>query len=127
MQMARAQRPGATQVSKQRDKGTRVENHAVIVFSRWFPYCERRALRGRNDAGDLTGLPVVCEVKAGVRYISEAMSEAKKAAARLGIPGRYCAYLDAKGKPPDEDYVVFPAAFGAELLAAWDTRRQDVA
>lgn len=112
-------------MSRQRDKGTRVENHAVLVFRPWFRWCERRALRGRNDAGDLTGLPVVCEVKAGVAYIADAMREAKAAAARAGIPGRYCAYLDARGKPPEEDYLVFPAGFGAEVLAAWDRTQPD--
>lgn len=107
-------------MSKQRAKGTRVENQAVEVFQPWFRYCERRALRGKNDAGDLCGLPIPVEVKAGAGQLSDAMREAKAVAARFGVPGRYAAYVHARGKPPAEAYFVLPAAFGAEVLAAWD-------
>lgn len=110
----------------QRAKGTRVENQAVTVFAALFPYCERRALRGKNDACDLAGLPIPIECKAGVAQISDAIKEAKAAATRLGIHG-YAAYIHARGKPANDAYFVVPAWFGAELLAAWDTRRQEVA
>lgn len=106
-------------MSKQRAKGTRVENGAVTVFAPLFPYCERRALRGKNDACDLAGLPIPVECKAGVGQLSDAMREAKAAAGRLGTHG-YAAYVHARGKPATEAYFVVPAWFGAELLRAWD-------
>lgn len=110
----------------QRAKGTRVENQAVTVFAPLFRYCERRALRGKNDAGDLCGLPIPVEVKAGVGQLAEAMKESKAVATRLGTHG-YAAYVHARGKPPTEAYFVVPAWFGAELLAAWDNRGEQVA
>lgn len=106
-------------MSKQRAKGTRTENAAVSVFAPLFGYCERRALRGKNDAGDLCGLPIPVEVKSGVGQLAEAMKEAKAVSAKYGTHG-YAAYVHARGKPASEAYFVVPAWFGAELLAAWD-------
>lgn len=109
-------------MSRQRAKGTRAENGAVSVFATRFPYCERRALRGKNDGGDLAGLPIPVEVKANVADIAAAISEAKAAAARLGVHG-YAAVVHARGKPATEAYGVVHAWFLAELLDAWDKTR----
>src|SRR5690606_4660297 len=52
---------------KPRDTGTRAET-AVVRYRRdhGWPHAERRALRGNQDAGDITGTPGVCwSVKAG--------------------------------------------------------------
>lgn len=109
-------------MGKAKAKGTRAENGAVSVFAPVFPYCERRALRGKNDAGDLAGLPIPIEVKCSVAYLAEAMREAKAAAQKLGL-AEYGVICHARGKPPTEDYFVVPAWFGAQLLRAWDWER----
>jgi hypothetical protein len=106
-------------MGKGKAKGTRAENGVVAVFSPLFPYCERRALRGKNDAGDLCGLPIVVEVKCSIAYVAEAMKEAKAAAARQGQL-EYAVVCHARGKNPSEDYGVVPAWFLAELLHTWD-------
>lgn len=54
-------------MSRSKDIGTRAET-AVAKYLRanGFEHAERRALRGRQDAGDITGTPGVCwEVKGG--------------------------------------------------------------
>lgn len=50
-----------------RDIGTAAERAVVkAIRTRGFPHAERRALRGPNDAGDITGTPGVCwSVKGG--------------------------------------------------------------
>lgn len=53
-------------MSASKDKGTRAET-AVVRYLRehGFPHAERAPLRGANDQGDITGLPLwVIEVKA---------------------------------------------------------------
>lgn len=97
-----------------RDIGTDAERAVV----RWlqahgWPHAERRALRGAQDAGDITGTPGICwEVKARKRPISdtdvaawlaETETEAAAADAEIGVlvvrrpgvgdPGRWWAWL----------------------------------
>lgn len=105
-----------------RRKGTTAENKAVQVFAPWFRYCERRALRGKNDGGDLAGLPIPVEVKCSSVYLVEAMGEAKRCAQRLKTHG-YAAYVPIRGRTPEEGITAFPAWFGAELLACWDSHQ----
>lgn len=104
---------------KPRDIGTRAET-AVVRYLRdhGWPHAERRALRGNQDAGDITGTPGVCwSVKAGAyaanpsdRQIGEWLDELDKqrlnAGAgwgvlvtrrqRVGDPGRWWAWIDAR-------------------------------
>lgn len=56
-------------MTRPRDIGTRAETAVVRVLrDHGFPHAERRALRGSQDAGDITGTPgVVWEVKGGER------------------------------------------------------------
>lgn len=60
--------------------GTAAETAVVRAMqTRGFPSAERRRLRGRDDAGDLTGIPGVCvEVKGGAaaKDASDAQIEA---------------------------------------------------
>lgn len=100
-------------------RGTDAENGCVSVFARLFPACERRVQRGKNDAGDIAGLPCVVEVKCSIAYVADAMKEAKAAAGRLG-QAAYAGVCHARGKPATEDYFVAPAWFGAVLLRAWE-------
>src|SRR5690606_27104000 len=71
---ARPGRPAAGgRMSRSKDIGTRAET-AVVRYLRanGFEHAERRALRGRQDAGDITGTPGICwEVKARKRPISD--------------------------------------------------------
>lgn len=106
-------------MSRNRSKGTRYENWAVLNFAPLFPYCERRALRGKNDAGDLCGLPVPVEVKCSSAYLADAVKEAKQAAVRVGALG-WMAYLHAVGKGREDDYCVTGPRFMAVLLRCWD-------
>jgi len=51
-------------VNPSKIKGTRAETAFVTWLQRYFPYAERRSLRGGKDCGDVTGIPgLVFEVK----------------------------------------------------------------
>lgn len=54
-------------MSKSKAIGTRAETAvARFLAANGWPHAERRALRGRDDAGDLTGAPGICwSVKGG--------------------------------------------------------------
>ena len=64
---ARRARRRRCAVSRPRDIGTKAETAVVrAAQSRGFPHAERRALRGRNDVGDILLCPgVIVEVKGG--------------------------------------------------------------
>lgn len=57
-----------------KQKGTGGENEAIVGkrgwpgLRRWWPKAERRALRGINDAGDVSGTPFVVEVKRAEKW-----------------------------------------------------------
>lgn len=50
-------------VNPSKAKGSAAEKEACAFLSQWFPACERRVTRGRNDAGDVAGTPFTVEVK----------------------------------------------------------------
>lgn len=103
---------------KPRDIGTRAET-AVVRYLRdhGWPHAERRALRGNQDAGDITGTPGVCwSVKAGeyarqpsdrqvAQWLAELETQRVNAGAahgllitrrhRTGDPGHWWAYIPA--------------------------------
>lgn len=67
---------GESTVSRSKQIGTEGET-AVVRFlaDNGWPHAERRALRGTNDYGDVTGTPALCwEVKAG--HAAEACQDA---------------------------------------------------
>src|SRR5690606_41690620 len=83
-------------MSRAKDTGTRAETAVVrYLQANGSPHAERRALRGRQDAGDITGTPGICwEVKARKRPISdtdvaawlvETETEAAAADAEIGV------------------------------------------
>jgi hypothetical protein len=84
-------------VSAARKKGTAAET-AVVRFlqANGYPHCERRALAGSHDRGDVAGIPgLVIEVKAAARmelaaWLDEAKLEATpvRPVAVLGPDGR---------------------------------------
>ena len=76
--------------------GTATETAVVrYLQANGYPHAERRALRGQNDAGDITGTPGICwEVKARNRpvsdnqidtWLSELATERANARADVGI------------------------------------------
>lgn len=85
-------------MTRPKDIGTKAETAVVrYLRSAGFPQAERRALRGTQDAGDITGIPGVCiEVKGGDRaksasdgqiaaWLAETATEAINADADLGV------------------------------------------
>lgn len=106
-------------MSKQRAKGTAFESAVVRVLAERFPHCERRALRGSHDGGDLCGLPVVVECK-NTRAIDLAggCTEAEKAGARLG--SKWVAVFKRPRRNERHAYAVCSLEFMSELLDAWD-------
>ena|SRR5665213_1924124 len=69
--------------------------------------CERRVKRGKNDAGDVAGLPNVClELKNTKELdLAGAMTEAKVEAGHAGAR-YYAAILKRRGKPTSDSYAV---------------------
>ncbi len=85
-------------VNKPKQIGTRAETAvARYLAANGFPHAERRTLRGREDAGDITGTPGVCwEVKGGEaaksasdfdvdRWLLELENEIGHAGADVGV------------------------------------------
>ena len=85
-------------MTRPRDIGTQAETAVVrYLQAHGWPHAERRALRGIQDAGDITGTPGVCwEVKAGHaaetagdgtidRWLRETQREAENAHADWGV------------------------------------------
>ena len=85
-------------MTRPRDIGTQAETAVVhYLQTHGWPHAERRALRGTQDAGDITGTPGVCwEVKAGKaaetagdrtieRWLRETQHEAENARAEWGV------------------------------------------
>ena len=88
--------PAPRKKRKSRAIGTDAERAVVrYLQATGWPAAERRALRGRQDAGDITGTPGICwEVKARKRPISdtdvaawlaETETEAAAADAEIGV------------------------------------------
>lgn len=85
-------------VNRSKARGTAGETAVVrYLQAHGWPHAERRQLRGRLDAGDVTGCPGLCfEVKAGdaarnasdaliVRWLAETETERVNASADIGI------------------------------------------
>ena len=107
-------------MSRQRQKGTSFETAVCTVLAPWFPYCERRALRGANDGGDIAGLPVVIECKNTKAIdLAGACTEAEAAGKRCGVPWAAVIKRPRRGDPADA-YTIIPLSFFAELLHVWD-------
>ena len=85
------------------------------------PYAERRARRGRRDAGDVAGVPGwVLEVKAEKRMsVAGAVDVAERERLNAGVP--YAAsVLKRRMRPTSEAYVVMPLHRFATLLDELD-------
>lgn len=104
-------------------KGSRWESR----LRDWFrvngaPHCERLALSGSADRGDLTGMPgVVIEAKNHktidlASWVDELDQEMKNAGAEVGA-----VMFPRRNRTVDQAYAVMPAAVFARLLrqAGW--------
>ena len=93
-------------MSRQKQKGTAAET-AVVRYMKQFGWnVERRALTGSADMGDITGIPVVIEVKNHkimklAEWVDEAIVEAKNAMVAVGV-----VWHKRKGKGSPGDWYV---------------------
>ena len=88
-------------MSASKAKGSAWERRIVdYLVANGFRYAERRALEGKNDRGDVAGIPgVVIEAKNAKRvelaaWMDEAIAEKGNAGAQIGVvvfPRRNCA------------------------------------
>jgi hypothetical protein len=83
-----------------------------------FPLAERRALRGRDDRGDIAGIPgVALEVKNCNRTeLAVWMDEAKAEAANAGV-STFAVIHKRRGRgDPGEWFVTLPLSVFSELM-----------
>jgi hypothetical protein len=75
-------------MSKSKQKGTLAETAVVEFFKTFFPKVERRVLYGKNDKGDVAGVPnFAIEVKNQKTYkISEWLEETEQERINAGEP-----------------------------------------
>jgi hypothetical protein len=75
-------------MSKSKQKGTLAETAVVEFFKTFFPKVERRVLYGKNDKGDVAGVPhFAVEVKNQKTYkISEWLEETEQERINAGEP-----------------------------------------
>ena len=75
-------------MSKSKQKGTLAETAVVQFLKDFFPNVERRVLYGKNDKGDVAGVPsFVVEIKNQKTYkISEWMEETEQERLNAGEP-----------------------------------------
>lgn len=108
-------------MSASKAKGTRWES-AVVEFLKGvgWPYAERRALSGREDQGDVAGIPgVVIECKNQNRqslaeWLDEALTERNNASADVGA-----VWFKRVGRgSPGDGYVLMDGNTFAVLLKA---------
>lgn len=104
-------------MSKSRATGTRWES-AVRDYLRdnGHPYCERLALGGVRDRGDLTGLPGwLVEAKATQRIdLGDFLSTAERKARELGVDP--VLLIKRRSHPVSRGYAVMPIEVFARLI-----------
>lgn len=125
-------------MNKPKAIGTKAETAvARFLAANGFPHAERRALRGTQDAGDITGIPGLCiEVKGGdaakdasdtlvADWLTETETERVNASADIGLlvlqrrgvgpanAGRWWAVLRLDNVLSGEDSVCRSVDFGA--------------
>ena len=106
-------------MSRSKRVGTAAESLVVDFLQRHgFRYAERRALRGVNDCGDVTGLPgVVIEVKAHRELkLAEWMDETEVERANAGAELAVCWHKRRGKGSPGEWYVTMTGAQFLDLL-----------
>ncbi len=109
---------GGRSMSANKARGTRAETAVVdYLRTRGATNAERRALRGKHDRGDVTGLPSVCiEVKDCARItLSEFVDEAEREGSNAPVPDMVAAaWIKRRGKGSPADWYV--AMTGAQFV-----------
>jgi len=109
-------------VSYAKAKGTRFETAVVNYLREWFPTCERRALRGNQDGGDIANLPLTVECKATREIdLAGAVKEAAAAAFRNG-DAYYAAVIKRRSHSIADAYAVLPLKILAAILCDLESR-----
>lgn len=98
-------------MSKEKQKGTKWETDVVNYLNEnGFPNAERRALTGKNDKGDIAGLPnnwvLECKDHKTISlstFVDEAMTEKENAGSAYGA-----AVIKRARKNVSQAYVVMP-------------------
>lgn len=101
-------------------KGTAWERRLVdFLSSRGFPHAERRVTEGKNDRGDVAGVPFVIEAK-NCRTIdlSGWCDEAAKEARTAGMGNRWAVVFPRRNHTTDKAYAVITLDLLAELMAS---------
>lgn len=105
-------------MSASRRKGTAFETAVVrYLQDQGFGACERRALSGKNDRGDIAGLDgwtLECKAEKAISlasYVDEAQVEAVNSGTDL-----FAAVVKRRGKGVAEAYVVLPLQVFVNLL-----------
>ena len=106
-------------MSASRDRGTKWET-AVVAYlqaSGW-PHAERRALRGKHDRGDLSGVVgLVVEAKSAARVeLAAWLDEAKREAAIADDKGVVWFHRRGKASPADGFVLMDGATFVRFLI-----------
>jgi hypothetical protein len=111
-------------MSAAKAKGTAAET-AVVRFlqANGYPHCERRALAGAQDRGDVAGIPgIVIEVKAAARlelagWVDEAVKEALRPDGQFEVP---VVWHKRRGYTnPGDWYVTMDGCAFLALLKEW--------
>lgn len=107
-------------MSTSRRKGTTFETAVVNhLKEQGLAAAERRALSGKNDRGDIAGVPdwtLECKAEKAISlagYVDEAAIEARNAGTRW-----YAAIVKRRGKGVSSAYVVMPLQVFVEFLSA---------
>ena len=110
-------------MNRAKQKGTAWETAVVRYLNEHgFPFAERRAMAGRDDRGDVAGIPgVILECKATreitlAAFMDETAEERRNAGASLGV-----AVVKRRQRSTADAYVVMTLAEFAALM------REDVA
>lgn len=82
-----------------------------------FPFAERRVMEGKNDRGDVAGVPFIIEAK-NCRTIdlSGWCDEAAKEARNAGMGNRWAVCFPRRSHSTDKAYVVISLGLLAELM-----------
>ena len=82
-----------------------------------FPFAERRAKKGRNDTGDVSGVPFVIEAKNCAKVnLAAWCDEAAKEARTAGMGNRWAVVFPRRSHVTAKAYAVISLELLAELM-----------
>lgn len=104
------------------EKGARWEVRLVgWLAENGFPLAERRAKKGRNDTGDVSGVPFIIEAKNCRKVeLGPWCDEAAKEARTAGMGNRWAVVFPRRSHVTAKAYAVISLELLAELMLAAD-------